>query len=394
MIISILGKAGKDKEEKNLVTAYYNASKIEKESGNYYNSADFLLENYPNEKFFFLSTKEAKRYQDGLIDLNQSNIEVKIIEDNSLEDIYENVFEAINRNINQEIILDVTHGFRHQPISAIFASILNKFLNKDVKLKIIFAKQIEAFKKYEYIYLDNYIDITQLSLLLIGFIRTLNFVNTVEVEGLNTLAFEKFSKALLSNDFTKLESSYKNLIATITQAKNNPKFDHLKNLFESVEEVLKQFEDFGKKKIYEKYLILAELMFSKGYYLLSLTYLFEAIRLYCSYSFYNNNLIFKNYWKKTDMYKINSQVMSFITQKTYNNYRQVHYDKSYPNLYNENEKVFKHISDTYVKLRDIRNTLTHISSEKNNIDIKSSLKELLGNIKNIIEKDTLKQLKR
>jgi len=309
MIISILGKAGKDKEEKNLVTAYYNASKIEKESGNYYNSADFLLENYPNEKFFFLSTKEAKRYQDGLIDLNQSNIEVKIIEDNSLEDIYENVFEAINRNINQEIILDVTHGFRHQPISAIFASILNKFLNKDVKLKIIFAKQIEAFKKYEYIYLDNYIDITQLSLLLIGFIRTLNFVNTVEVEGLNTLAFEKFSKALLSNDFTKLESSYKNLIATITQAKNNPKFDHLKNLFESVEEVLKQFEDFGKKKIYEKYLILAELMFSKGYYLLSLTYLFEAIRLYCSYSFYNNNLIFKNYWKKTDMYKINSQVM-------------------------------------------------------------------------------------
>jgi len=135
-------------------------------------------------------------------------------------------------------------------------------------------------------------------------------------------------------------------------------------------------------------------MFSKGYYLLSLTYLFEAIRLYCSYSFYNNNLIFKNYWKKTDMYKINSQVMSFITQKTYNNYRQVHYDKSYPNLYKENEKVFKHISDTYVKLRDIRNTLTHISSEKNNIDIKSSLKELLGNIKNIIEKDTLKQLKR
>jgi len=137
-------------------------------------------------------------------------------------------------------------------------------------------------------------------------------------------------------------------------------------------------------------------MFSKGYYLLSLTYLFEAIRLYCSYSFYNNNLISKNYWKKTDMYFINSEVMTFITQKTYKRYKYTRYDneKYYPNLYENNKRLFEHISNIYVNLRDIRNTLTHISSEKNNIDIKSSLKELLGNIKNIIEKDTLKQLKR
>lgn len=386
--------AGKDKDTKQPTAAYYDAENLSKKSGNYHNSAHFLLKNYPNEEFYFLTTKKARDYQEDLIDLTQKNIkDIILIEDNSLEDIYENIFKIIKKSKSSEIILDVTHGFRHQPISAIFAAILDKFLNSDINLKIIFAKQIEAYKKYEYIYLDNYINLTQLSLLLTGFIRTLNFVNTVEIDGLNTLAFEKFSKALLSNDFIMLESSYKNLTATINQAKKDKRFDHFEELFKKIEDTLAPLKNFKKSEIYQKYLILSELMLNKGYFLLSLTYLFEAMRLYSSYSFYKNGIIQRNYWKKADSYTINSKVMHFITQKYVKDYKNSWYDENYPKLFKNNEKKFEKIAKVYIDLRDLRNNLTHINHNQAQPDVKNNLQTLLRGIQTIINEDILKNIK-
>lgn len=391
MIISILGTAGKDRDN-NPTKAYYDASSIGKENGNYYNATHFLLENYKDEKFYFLGTKKAIEYQKGLIDLNRDNITVEEIEDNNLEEIYEKVYDIIY-NSNESIILDVTHGFRHQPLSAIFAATLNKFINSEVDLKIIFAKQIEAFKKYEYIYLDSYIDITELSLLLTGFVRTLNFVNRLEIKDFNTASFEDFSKALLANDFKKLQEAYKELKETLTNASHNPKFTHLNNLFKDIQNTLSPLDRFESQEIYEKYLTLSELMYNKHYYLLSLTYLFEAIRLYCSYSFFNKGVITKQYWDKTDIYKINSDIMYFITQESYENYQKNFYDKNFPSLYQNNRNKFKKISDIYNKLRKLRNSLTHINPNSSNPNIDRDLKQLIDNIKDIIEKDILKDLK-
>ncbi len=394
MIISILGIAGKDKDG-NKKSVYYDCSKLGKKSGNYYNSTHFLIENYKDD-FYFLGTKEAIEFQKELLDFQSNSIKIvfKEIEHNSLDDIFEKVYSLISKTKEGETtLLDITHGFRHQPISAIFSATLHKFLNNS-KLNIIFAKQDAESEKYEYIYLNDYIEMTQLSLLLTGFINTLNFASHIEVKNLNTSAFERFSRALLSNDFNALTSSYKDLLTTLKQAKKDKRFNHLKNLFEEIESILSVFNNFEKKEYHQKYLILSKLMYDKNYYLLSLTYLFEAIRLYCSYSFYKKRLINNYAWRKFDKYKLNSDVMSFITQKEFKEYKPTYYDNRYPKLYENNQHLFEKIALQYKKLRNLRNTLTHINYEESQPNIKSDLNNLLSNIENLINTDILKEIKK
>ena len=392
MIISILGMSGKDREKINKTTAYYDCDVLKKQSGDYHNATDLLLKNY-NDNFYFLGTKIAIEFQKELLEYDTEKVKFIPIKDNSLDDIFEEVFSLISKaKDNEKVVLDITHGFRHQPISAIFSATLHKFLSNS-QLDIIFAKQIVEFKEYEYIYLTEYIEMTQLSLLLTGFIRTLNFVNSVEIENLNTLAFEKFSRALLSNDFKGLESSYKNLEITLEQAKKNKKFDHLRELFEQVETTLIAFKGFAQKEFHEKYIILANLMYEKNYYLLSLTYLFEAIRLYSSYSFFKNRVITNHAWNNFDKYKLNSDVMTCLSQKEFgSNYRTTYYDKN--NFYNKNSNVFEDVAKEYKKLRDLRNNLTHINHDASQPNIKMDLRNLLESIGGLIEKDILKKIKK
>jgi len=394
MIISILGMSGRDRDKINKTTAYYDCEVLNKKSGDYHNVTDLLLKNY-NDNFYFLGTEKAIKFQKDLLEYDDNKVEFIKIEDNSLDDIFEKVFSLISSSKdNERVLLDITHGFRHQPISAIFSATLHKFLN-DSKIDIIFAKQIKEFTEYEYIYLTEYVDMTQLSLMLTGFIRTLNFVNTVNIENLNTLAFEKFSRALLSNDFRGLEESYENLEITLEQAKTNKKFNHLKELFEQVEDTLIEFKEFSTKELHDKYLILAKLMYNKNYYLLSLTYLFEAIRLYSSYSFYKNRIINNYAWNNFDKYSLNRDVMSCITQKEFgDNYRPTYYDRNNSNFYEKNSDNFSKVAVEYKKLKDLRNSLTHISYEQSQPNIKSDLRNLLNSIEDLIKNDILKTVNR
>jgi len=384
MIISILGMSGRDRDTGDGTTAYYDCDILNKESGDYHNATDFLLKNY-DDNFYFLGTKEAIKFQKDLLDFEDRKIDCIKIKHNSLDDIFENVYSLTSKvKDNEKVLLDITHGFRHQPISAIFSVTLHKFLNNR-ELDIIFAKQGSENNHYEYIYLNEYINMTQLSLLFTGFIRTLNFVNTVNVDNLNTMAFEKFSKALLSNDFQGIESSYKNLSATLIMAKKDSKFKHLKDLFIQIEETLEGFNKFSEKEIYEKYVVLSRLMFSKNYFLLSITYLFEAIRLYASYAFYKNGIIPQSQWENEEThYFINSDVIYCIGGN----------GNKYPNIYSRNSSKFPTVLTEYKKLKELRNDLTHINHKKSQINIKGRLENLIESISLIIGNDILKEIKK
>ncbi len=392
VIISILGLSGMDREKLNKTTAYYDCEILNKTSGDYHNATDMLLQNYDDE-FYFLGTKKAIDFQKKLLNFSKNRVRFLEIEDNSLDDIFEKIYELISDANGKEVLLDITHGFRHQPISAIFSATLHRFLNQS-NLTIIFAKQVIEHKKYEYINLDEYLDIVQLSLLLTGFIRTLNFVDSIDIKGFETLPFANFSKALLSNDFYTLQSSYKNLLITVKRAKEDKRFDHLKELFEDVEKTLSVFDDFSQKPIYKQYLIVADLMFEKNYILLSLTYLFEAIRFYCSYVFYKKKIINDYAWKNFDTYKLNQDVISFITQKSIENYRPNFYDNKVKTLYKDNKALFEKITQQYILLKELRNKLTHVNLQKHSPDIKKQLKKQLKSIGEIIDQDILCQIKK
>jgi len=385
MIISILGISGMDKEKANKTTAYYDCKVLEKSDGDYHNATDMLLKNYDDE-FYFLGTQKAIDFQKELLDYPKEKVTFLPIEDNSLDDIFEKVYELISDAKGQEVILDITHGFRHQPLSAIFSATLHRFLNSS-HLKIIFAKQVVEFKNYEYILLNDYIDITQLSLLLTGFIRTLNFVDSVQIEGFETIAFSNFSKALLSNDFLTLESAHINLLATIKRAKRDKKFDHLQDLFEKIEETLAVFQNFKELPLHKKYLIIANLMFEKNYILLSFTYLFEAFRFYCNETFEKKSIICKREKHKDNAYTINQEILAFISH-----YGENCYDRNFKNLYETNRQLFQKISKEYATLKKLRNDLTHINPEKNTPDIKIKLQKQLQIVEQMIASDLLQQM--
>jgi len=73
MIISILGTAGRDFKSKEPVSFYYDCEALAKESGNFSNSLDMLLQNYPNEEGYFIGTKIAIDFQKELLTFNDKH---------------------------------------------------------------------------------------------------------------------------------------------------------------------------------------------------------------------------------------------------------------------------------------------------------------------------------
>ena len=396
MIISILGTAGaffepKDCQPKRdehgdilFQSAKYNSHVLGKKSQNYKNSTEFLLENFDDE-FVFIGTVCAIGFQKIILEksLEGKNIRYLTIEDDSLDDIFEKILELLKHNDN--IILDITHGFRHQPIMAIFASTLSQFLERR-DLKIIFAKEVVRFKEYSYIYLNEYIEITQISLLLTGFIRTLNFIPVTNMKLLNNKVFEDFSKSLLSNDLRGVERNYRLLQEELMILKSNDDLKHISSLIEKVEKELRPLAMFEPLSSFQKYIFLSKMMVSKNYLIVSLAYIFESLREYCSYRFEDicADIEFK------DDYQRNDNVM-----KTIGNFRKENMIlKRYSNLYTLNKVEFKRVNKLYNKLRNRRNALAHINTTSNFEDIKRDLKEMIERVEKLYNSNALAHINR
>ncbi len=398
MIISILGTAGakfdpetclpkKDKKDNILYTnAQYDCSMFNKGKNFYKNSTHFLLKNF-DEKFVFIGTKCAILFQKEILsdNLKNKNIEYREIEDNSLDDIFEDIFNLLEYQEN--IILDITHGFRHQPIMAIFASTLSQFLDRK-NLKIIFAKEIEKYKKYEYISLNEYIEITQISLLLTGFIRTLNFIPVKNLKLLNGQIFEDFSESLLSNDLKGIEKNYKLLDDELWRLKNKEPLKHLSNLIDKIDKELNSLRSFEHLNTYIKYFLLSKLTIEKNYLIVSLTYIFESLREYCSVCFKHltKDIRFKN------SYDENTMVMDTIGDlKRHGKSNRL--QKKYPNIHKNNKIQFNKVYSVYNEVRKIRNDLAHINQEKSFSDITKQIKNIIFKIEIIYADNALKNIK-
>jgi len=395
MVISILGTSGAfknkenpclpDKDEKKKIkyqSAKYNSQVLSKLSGEYKNATEFLLENY-DDKFVFIGTKCAIKFQKKVLQssLKNKDVEFVSIEDDSLDDIFEKILELLQEN--DDVILDITHGFRHQPIMAIFASTLSQFLERK-DLKIIFAKEIVMFKEYTYIYLDEYIEITQISLLLTGFIRTLNFIPVKSMKLLNNEVFEEFSESLLSNDMRGVEINYKRLKDELTRLQKNKELKHISKLIHKVEEELKLLDMLPFFESYQKYILLSKLTVEKNYLIVSLAYIFESVREYCSYQFRDvcKTIEFK------DDYERNHAVMGTIGGFKKDNKIVEHHTK----IIKLNKQEFRKVNKLYQKIRKRRNDLAHINKTKNFATIKEDLEKIIKDVEALFNSTILNEV--
>lgn len=283
--------------------------------------------------------------------------------------------------------MDITHGFRHQPIMAIFASTLSQFLNRK-DLKIIFAKEEEKNKKYSYIYLDEYIEITQLSLLLTGFIRTLNFIGVKNLTLINSQIFENFSEALLSNDVKGVEKYYKQLDEELWRLKKREDLKHLENLLDMIYKELSILRNFEHFDIYLKYFILSKMTIEKNYLIVSITYIFESLREYCSFRFKNitKGISFRNSYEK------NTAVMDTICNIKRNR-KENKIQRKFKRIYEKNLSQFNKVAKVYKEVKDIRNELAYINREKSFNDIKKHIKDIITQTENLFADKILENIR-
>ncbi len=398
MIISILGTSGAFKnrdecspvrdEEGNIKfqSAKYNSEIFGVTSQSYKNATEFLLENF-DETFVFIGTQCAIDFQKIVLaeSLEGKDVQYIPVEDDSLDDIFEKILELLQHS--DEITLDITHGFRHQPIMAIFASTLSQFLERRA-LKIVFAKEVEMFKEYTYIYLDEYIEITHISLLLTGFIRTLNFMPVKNMKLLNNKIFEEFSKSLLSNDIKGVEKNHALLKAELVRLQKSEDLKHISSLISKVEKELAPLDRLPVYEPYQKYIELSKMMIEKNYIIVSLAYIFESLREYCAYRFESLcvGIVFK------DDYAKNTAVMNTIT-----NFERAKFGteilKKYGGIYHKNRNQFQRVERLYNRVRTLRNGLAHINKSREFDDIKKDLNQIIFQVETLYRDEVLSEIK-
>lgn len=400
-IIAILGKAG----EANKLVNYDKDSSLniaELKSGDFHNSTHCLIESFTNNaSYTFLGTQKSIDYQQSIFaNLPQCKAILekyppKVLGDSEIQSVFHYILESIKSAPSDNIILDITHGFRHQPIIASFASTLGQ-INTKKSITLLFAKEIEPREKYQYISLEKYSQISLIALSLQTFVQALS---VPDIQALNKNQLIKnlsdFASSLHANAFSQMFERLNDTKKELQKVRNNVEFEGLKNVLDEVERILDKFEKIQKiTQKYKQYYEISSFMNEKGYYLIAITYIREAIPLYVIDKI--GGLINPNvdYYKKIEA--VNNLIQAASSNFSHKDFSSIF--KSRDDLECLKEKMTKQnlkwLSKMVRDIAQMRNDLVHINPKKKELkEIKNSLNDTLRKFNNnCIIQDLLKTL--
>ena len=382
-IITILGKAG---ELDNHTKAKYYFEWKKEAQKEYFNTFPLLIENFSKSyEIVPIYTKDAQNANIKV--LKKENLEFNSFNSNCLiqdDKDFKNIFKIINETITsyQEVIVDVSHGFRHIPILMIVDLIIQNFQDTQKIKKILFAKEILAFKEYEIIDLKEYLDLANISFVLTTFEKNYTVASHIKSVKYNKLLKElnDFSNDLMALNIGNLLKTSKDLIEELDKIDDIS----IKTQANTLKLIIQKLIDFKNKKRYMVYYQLSKNLFEKEYMLLSLALLYESIRMYIKSYIKNKHLDLVEDIERQlnhDLYKIGD----FFKNLSW---------RSYSQFLKQNKTKLNIIESDYIKLAnsypsrlkqlysDIdkkRNNLAHANSNGKFEDIKKSIKELIIN---------------
>ena len=392
-IITILGKAG---ELDNHTKAKYYFEWKKEVQKEYFNTFPLLIENFSKSyEIVPIYTKDAQNANIKV--LKKENLEFNSFNSNCLiqdDKDFKNIFKIINETITsyQEVIVDVSHGFRHIPILMIVDLIIQNFQDTQKIKKILFAKEIQAFKEYEIIDLKEYLDLANISFVLTTFEKNYTVASHIKSVKYNKLLKElnDFSNDLMALNIGNLLKTSKDLIEELDKIDDIS----IKTQANTLKLIIQKLIDFKNKKRYMVYYQLSKNLFEKEYMLLSLALLYESIRMYIKSYIKNKHLDLVEDIERQlnhDLYKIGD----FFKNLSW---------RSYSQFLKQNKTKLNIIESDYIKLAnsypsrlkqlysDIdkkRNNLAHANSNGKFEDIKKSINDLLINYENLAIKRAL-----
>jgi len=416
-VITILGIAGK-KDEKAKYS--YNG-----ESREYHNVFDLILKNYSCD-IVPIFTPEAKEHNQNLLNLSDEIFENGYeINSTDFDEIFA-IFDAIICDYD-EIVVDVSHGFRHLSILMIVDLIIQNFADTNKIKEILFTKELERNKSYEIIDLKYYLDISNLAFIISAFDDNFTVASHIKVsrnskfDATNLIkAMQNFSDNLLGLNIGNLLDSKSALLAELEHAKN---IVAIKNQVRILISNINKMTDFDGKKYYQTYAKLAQIMYEKNYLFQSVALLFESMRMYVK-SYLKNNQNTKNI-----IIKMQDKVSRLNQKPPYKNYSYDMYDllmklryieiseidnfdenfaklaktakrfdlssdelktiiKSYPRFYDfqyysKKQKKMKK-GNLYDRVDAFRNDLAHVRTKTNYLNIKNQVADFLSKYNKII----------
>ena len=383
-VITILGLiGGKDNHQK--ATYYFEEKKEEKKE--YFNTFPLLIEKFSNDyKIVPLHTKEAKSVNEKVLqksDITFANFEEKYFIDDDKN--FTKLFNIINSAIEEydELIIDVSHGFRHLPILMVVDLIIQNFQDTSKIKQIFFAKEIVQYKEYEIIDLKEYLDLANISFVLTTFEKNYTVASHIKSEKYKKLLKElnDFSNDLMALNIGNLKKTANELIIELDKIEEIS----IEKQALKLKETVQQLSNFENNDLYFYYYQLSKTLFEKNYILLSLTLLYESTVLFIVFSIEKkNNEIYKkleNHFKNKFSEKYIYQLGDLL-KNLHRNF--VDNNKINRNLLNEKEYLL--LQNSYKSLNiqklskdinDKRNNLAHANSIKSFQDISQEVSKLI-----------------
>lgn len=281
-VITILGLiGGNDNHQK--ATYYFEDKKEEKKD--YFNTFPLLIEKFSNDyKIVPLYTKEAKSVNEKVLqrsDITFANFEEKYFIDDDKN--FTKLFNIINSAIEEydELIIDVSHGFRHLPILMIVDLIIQNFQDTSKIRNILFAKEIIQFKEYEIIDLKEYLDLANISFVLTTFEKNYTVASHIKSQKYKKLLqkLNDFSNDLMALNLGNLKKTAKELFDELEKIEDISILEQARKLKQTINQLI----NFSNNDLYFYYYELSKTLFEKNYILLSLTLLYESTVLYIIY---------------------------------------------------------------------------------------------------------------
>lgn len=206
-------------------------------------------------------------------------------------------------------------------------------------------------------------------------------------------ALSEFSKSLHANAFNEIFTNLDKTKSALQSAKNSDRFKGLDNILSEVEFILNIFDDIkNTKENYRQHYKFAKFMFIKGYYLISATYISEAILLYALERFKHKGFMYKpnsNMYHHTNAIKLFThlcatpqnnkdylKVKDIAYKKCKYYFSEDEFDALENNIRTNRLNDIRYLQSFHTKIANIRNDLVHIDTrKKNNIsEIPSTIK--------------------
>jgi len=425
-VISVLGKinCNMDKARRAIYEVDESLKSFVKlKYNNYTNMFPILAENfYKDYEIVPIYTKDSKKSQEEVFKICEddhfNNVDemIKEIFKNGVYIENENDFKDILKKIDMkireydEVIIDISHGFRHLPILMTIDLIITSLkVDSQNKIKsILFAEEIEPYRKYKIIDLKEYLELAKLAFIINVFKDNYSVSNHIQVfsseyQKLIDL-MRKFSKDLMA-------LSIDNLLENIVPELRRELESLLENDFilfkDEIENILETLNKIYVKKEhrYQTFYYIAEDSYQKGYLAVAISLIFEGVSFYL-YSFFRDNSkkianLFeelKNNKKLTNYNILDLCRGVFLyneDKEGIGNFKFRDKLKQYENMKEElflvkklmKEKIkFYEVICLLKDSRDLRNNLLHANSGDKIEDVDRKVKELLERYKELLIK--------